>query len=218
VRQRLLIAVLLTLAAGAMTGGVELDLDPRAIAEAIDVGQSRLDAVRGRFHEPYRVSIGRAPVDYLEVVTPFRRVVLAAQTRARAGDRTFGQRDAIAILRETPRQVDLLVELTFHPFNRYVGVPPYEVRLLAASTGTTPEVAPTAIERVPRFGPRMDMPLTFPYAGGPPASPGEPPSGGMLIAHLDGELLGRPAGVYDVFVIEAGKELARMRVDFRNLR
>jgi len=51
--------------------------DLRAIDEALALGQSRDEAVRRRFHQPYRISIGRPPVDYIDLVTPFRRVELA---------------------------------------------------------------------------------------------------------------------------------------------
>src|SRR5688572_5242438 len=71
---------------------VETPLTPRAIDEALTIGQSTLERVRGRFHAPYRVAVNRGPVDYIEVITPFRRVALAGEERARIGDRSFGQR------------------------------------------------------------------------------------------------------------------------------
>jgi hypothetical protein len=72
----------------------DVRLDRRALEEALAIGQSRIEGVRTRFHEPYRVIVGAPPVDYLDVVTSFRAVVLAAQARARAGDRQFGLRQA----------------------------------------------------------------------------------------------------------------------------
>ena len=62
-------------------------------------------------------------MDYLEIVTPFRRIVLAAQARAGAGDRRFGQREALEIEAAAPGQIDLYAELTFHPLNTFVLVP-----------------------------------------------------------------------------------------------
>ena len=56
----------------------EPSLDPPSLSEAIDLGQSRIDDVRSRFHATYHVEVMQAPVDYLEVVTPFRRVALDA--------------------------------------------------------------------------------------------------------------------------------------------
>lgn len=217
--RRLLIVALL-LAATAGTGAVELTLTPRALAEAIDIGQSRIDAFRRRFHQPYRIAVARPPVDYIDVVTPFRRVALAAGTRARLGDRMFGQREALAALAAAPEQIDLLVELTFHPMNTYVGVPAFGVELLPVNAATPPRLTPAAaVERYPRFGPRTEAPgmtLPFPYAFGTTLQGSEPLTGGTLVVRLDG--IAAANGSYDVVVMDEGKELARARVDFRALR
>ena len=177
--------LLVTTAAGA--GALELVLGPRALTEAIDLGQSRVDSLRTRFHAPYRLNVSRPPVDHIEVITPFRRVALAAQAHAQRGDRLFGQREARAVLAETPEQIDLLVELTFHPQNTFIGVPTYEVHLLPA-TATTAPIAPRDVSYVPRFGPRIEgMPLPFPYPMTSPGVPGgQPLSGGTIVVHLDG--------------------------------
>jgi len=74
--------------------------DLRSIDEAVALGQSRDEAVRRRFHQPYRINIGRPPLDYIDLVTPFRRVELAVEERARLGDRLFRQRDALTALAE----------------------------------------------------------------------------------------------------------------------
>lgn len=217
-RRHLLIVIAAGVALAGRAGGVELSLSARALAEAIDIGQSRLEAVRSRFHLPYRIAVARPPVDYVDVVTPFRRVALAAETRARVGDRRFGQREALAVLAEGPQRIDLAVELTFHPQNTYIGIPPYEVRLLAASGTGAPAVEPSAVIPMPRFGARMQgMPLPYPYPLIAPAAPGaEPLTGGMLLVQVHGPAVGQD--VYEVLVIEAGQELARARIDFGALR
>ena len=55
---------------------------------------------RTQFHAPYRVRVTQPPVDWIDVITPFHRVELAAETNARSGGRIFGQREAIEALRE----------------------------------------------------------------------------------------------------------------------
>ena len=207
---------LLTMSTGARA--IELMLGPRALAEALDIGQSRIDSIRTRFHQPYRLVVARAPVDYIEVVTPFRRVALAAEARTRLGERAFGQREARAVLGDTPEQIDLLVELTFHPQNTFIGVPAYEVRLLPVTAETTP-VEPRDVMSVPRFGPRIEgMPLPYPYPMTSPGLPGgQPLTGGTIVIRLDGRTV-NPNGIYDVIVAEQGKELARARLDLRGLR
>ena len=204
-RGLLILGVVLGASAGARA--VELTLSARALAEAIDLGQTRVASLRTRAHAAYRVPVSRPPVDYLEVITPFRRVALAAEERG--SSRLFGQREALALLDAAPNRVDLIVELTFHPLNTYVGVPAYEVRLLAAANPRAPAVVPETIERIPRSGPRIE--------GVSPTVPsGGPLTGGRLIAQLDGTALS--GGVYDVLIVEAGKEIARTRVDFRGMR
>src|SRR5512139_2926467 len=59
----------------------ELTLDTRALDDAIRIGLSRLESDRTTFHQPYRIEVGRAPVDWIDIITPFRRVVLEAETR-----------------------------------------------------------------------------------------------------------------------------------------
>jgi len=195
---------------------VELTLTARALSQAIDVGQSRIAAVRTRFHQPYRIQVSQLPVDYIDIVTPFRRVALAAEAHSREGKGLFGQREALAALGSSRNQVDVFVELTFHPFNTYVGVPGYEVRLL----GDPPDapVAPRDTERIPRVGPRVQgLPSLLAGGGSLPEGRGEPLAGGTIVAHFSGEVLELTAA-YDIVVIDAGHEIARVRVDLGNLR
>jgi hypothetical protein len=215
-RLRLVSFLLLGTAGGA--GAVDLVLSPRALTEALDIGQSRVESVRTRFHQPYRLIVSRPPVDEIQVVTPFRRIALAAEARARLGERSFAQRDARATLAEAPDQIDLLVELTFHPQNTFIGVPEYRVRLLAA-TSTTTAAEPRNVSYVPRFGPRVQgMPLPYPYPmTGPGVAGGQPLTGGTIVVQLDGQAIDT-SGLYDVLVLDGTKELARTRVDFRGLR
>lgn len=195
----------------------EASLDRRSIEEAIAIGNARIDSARVRFHQPYRILVGRAPVDYIEVVTPFRRIEAEAETRARNGNRTLSQREALDLLAAAPDQVEFFIELTFHPQNTYIGVPQYDVRLALTGREASPPIDPRNVERFPRYGARVQgLPLPYPAA---PAVPGrsEPVLGGTVVARFDGRLLDRN-GVYEVIVSEAGKELARARVGLATLR
>ena len=209
-------AIALLATATALAGTVQVSLDPRAISEAIAIGQSRIERDRTRFHAPYRLAVNKAPVDYVDVITPFRRIVLAAEARAQIGDRSFGQRQAFELVAAAPADIELYVELTFHPLNTFVGVPGYTVSLVEQGSA---RVQPRSLERVPRHDPRVEgTPLLLPVPGGVPLPRrGQPMLGGTLIARFDARPL-KPAGVYDVVIEEAGKELARARVDFSRLR
>lgn len=191
--------------------------DLRAIDEAVALGQSRDEAVRRRFHQPYRINVGRPPLDYIDLVTPFRRVELAVEERARLGDRLFRQRDALTALTEHGDDLQIFVELSFHPQNTYVGVPPYVAALVPLGVPT--RIEPRAQQRIPRFGQRLGsggIPLPYPIAPSLPSG-GEPLTGGTVIVMFDGQQL-EPSAMYDVVIEESKKELSKVRIDLAKLR
>jgi hypothetical protein len=190
-------------------------LTTREVDEAILIGQSRIAADRARFHAPYRITVGQAPVDYVDVITPFRRVVLAAEQRLQIGDRSFGQQQALELLQAANGQFDVIVELTFHPLNTFVGIPPYTVTLLEG----TNRIEPVALDRRPRFGARLEglpSPLPTP-AGALVPSGSQPMLGGTLVARFAGDAIDVEAAM-DLVVAESGQTLARTRIDLGRLR
>jgi hypothetical protein len=198
------------------TDAVQLTLDRRAIEEAIYIGQSRIESERTRFHVPYRVRVMQAPIDWIDVITPFHRVELAAEMNARAGRRQFGQREAADTLRDVSNQIDLLIEMTFHPLNTFVAVPSYQVGIvLPGGQGLTPR----RIDRYPRFGPRPESPgpaLPIPNAS-PVFGGGQPVVGGTMLAVLDGSTLD-PTQRVEVVVLDGKTELARATLDLGKMR
>lgn len=206
------------LLAGAVVTAFEPTLGPGTLAEAIEIGQTRMDSARARFHAPYHIDIKQPPVDYIEVVTPFRRVAIDSEAHTHAGARLYGQREALAVLGDDPTRIDIVVELTFHPMNTYIGVPDYGVRLERGDGSMVP-LQPRTIRRLPRFGPRLSgLPLPYPYMTAPPARSGSQPLlGGSIVATFDGEMVG-PRDTYLAVVSEAGKDLARGRVDLSAFR
>jgi len=211
-------ALCLALAGGVALAAYDPILSPLAVTDAIVIGQSRVEAQRARFHQPYRLAVSRAPVDAVEIVTPFRRVVLAAEARARAGATAFTQREALALLAEADSRVEIDVELTFHPLNTYLGVPAYFVTLGEGAN----VVQPASLERLPLFSPRVDRlsppPPVAPTPVTPSTSqPGQPLVGGTVITQFDSCAL-NPSGAYDIVIREGEKEIARARVDLGKLR
>jgi hypothetical protein len=207
-------AVLGLCCASAGVSAVEMTLDPRAVTEAIVIGQSAVAGGRARYHAAYRLPVARPPLDYVEVVTPFRRIVLAAEARARGGDRSFGQRQGLEML-EAPAHLALWLEFSFHPHNTYVAVPAYAVTLSGSGEA---RIQPRIVERLPRYGARVDgLPQLFPLPGGAVPGGSQPMLGGTVIAQFDGGLL-NANGLYAVVVEEAGKELVRAPLDLAPLR
>jgi hypothetical protein len=211
------LAVVTVLAFTAGVRAFEPSLDPHSLVDAIDLGQSRIDDMRSRFHATYHIEVTQPPVDYVEVVTPFRRIALDAEAHTRAGERLYGQREALATLGDNPSRLDLVVELTFHPLNNYVGVPNFTVTLAPLGGGSA--IEPRTINRVPRFGPRLSgLPLPYPYVTGPPTSQGSQPLlGGSVVASFDGTTLDA-RGTYIVLIRDSGKDVAKATVDFGRLR
>jgi hypothetical protein len=204
----------------ALTVGVrafEPSLDPRSLADAIDLGQSRIDDMRSRFHGMYHVDVMQPPVDYVEVVTPFRRIALDVEAHTRAGERLYGQREALATLGDNPSRLDFVIELTFHPLNNYIGVPNYAISLLPSGGGSP--ISPRTVARVPRFGPRLSgMPLPYPYVAAAPAPQGSQPLlGGSVVASFDGAALDA-RGTYVILIGESGKDVAKAPVNLGRLR
>lgn len=210
----LLLAALL---AGATVSGFEPTITPRLIDEALSIGQSRIDSVRTRFHQPYRLQVGRPPIDYVDIVTPYRRVVLLTEERTQLGIRAFTRGEATAALGKQSGVVELRVEMTFHPQNAFVGVPGYDVELVAASPPS--RLMPGNVERLPRFGARIDpAPLPAPAGAQPnPLGGGSHLAGGTIVATFPMAGL-NGTGAYEVVVSEQGKELGRARVNFAGLR
>ncbi len=211
-------ALLVFLLTGVAAAAYDSSLSPRAIDDALAIGQSSVDSVRARFHAPYRIPVDRAPVDFVGVVTPFRRLVLAAEDRARLGMTRMRQPEALAVLAGHSGRLELFVELTFHPLNTFVGVPAYGVALARAGV-SAPPVLPAALQRIPRFGPRMEgAPMSTPYPIPPQLPPGgQPLSGGTVIAAFDSARIDT-GGRYEVVIDEAGKELGRILLDLARLR
>ena len=105
--------------------------------------------------------------------------MLLAEERARLGSRLFGQREAMAALGDRSDVVEVLVEATFHPLNVYVGVPEYDVELVA--TSPVARISPRNLSRFPRYGARVEgVPYSLPfpartYQGAAPLAGGTSP-------------------------------------------
>jgi hypothetical protein len=152
-------------------------------------------------------------VDWIDVVTPFHRIVMAAEDNARRGRRLFAQREALEILADSPRQIDLIIEMSFHPLNTFVAVPDYVVALVDDG-GVRTEPAQT--RRFPRFGPRLEVPRPV-FPDGRVVGLGQPVVGGTIVASFDGSTLD-PMGQYDLTMFEGRKALVRARLDFERMR
>ena len=213
--RRLVAVVVGCLAYGAVSPhAVQLALDRRAVEEAIYIGQSRIDADRTRFHVPYRVRVVQPPIDWIDVITPFHRVELAAESNARRGGRMFSQQEAIEVMKDAVNQIDLLIEMSFHPLNTFVAVPLYQVQIVLPGGR---RVEPKRVERFPRLGPRAESASPTLPGSLPQYATGQPVVGGTILAPLDGSALD-PNQRIDVIVLDGKTELAKVSIDLGKMR
>ena len=212
---RRMLAALILLATNWTTAidAVQKNLDLPAVDEAMLLIRTGTAAELTRFNQPYRVTVAKAPVDYIDVVTPFRRIVLAGSARRALGDRGFGQRQALDILAESGTRLDIYVEMTFHPQNTYIGVPAYDVALSADGR----RIAALDTTRVSRGTPRIEGPPAVPAPRAAAVPLGMTLIGATLIGGFDLDALA-PAGVYDVVVELSGEEVARAPITLGALR
>jgi hypothetical protein len=201
------------LLASASAPALEPRLDTLALRDAIRIGVSGSDVERERLHAQYRVRVAEPPVDWIDVMTPFHRVMLAAEQADGAGLR-FGQREAIATLGETADQLDVIVELTFHPLNTFVAVPTYSVRLEGPDGA---RIEPRRTDHVPRFSPRVEVDTPAYPAPGRTLGEGQPVLGGTIVAAFGVATLDA-AATYQLVVADGDAELTRVNLDLGRLR
>jgi hypothetical protein len=133
--------------------GVTEVMTDREIAHALNIANGS-EASRGLFHAPYNVAIDDPLIEHVEVITEFRRFVLAAEEQlkngnwmmARGGYDTKG-RTLKDLLRARAGQVSIRAQLRFHPHNNYVTLPPFDIllgspTLLAIDAIRTPHITP----------------------------------------------------------------------------
>jgi hypothetical protein len=215
---------LTTAAAAALTPAVEPELTPQTVLDAVRLGQAAAGRDQGAFHGSYRFSIGRPPLDSVELVTPFRRVVIAAELRARAGDRRFGQREGLEVAASRPGQLSVHAEFTFHPLNTFVLVPQYRMAWLTRRGG---RIEPVATESAPRYGPKAGQDsLPVPLVATPGAATGirpgtgQPMMGATVVSYFDGRrLVDAQEPAVELVIEETGRgELARLPIDLMIVR
>ncbi len=116
------------------------------------------ESSRALFHESYRVAVDNPLVEQLEVITEFRRFVIAAEDQLKAGNWMMARggfdqkgRTVKDLLRPLSGQVGIRATLRFHPQNSYVTLPAFDIllgdpTLLAINAVRTPHTTPATRE------------------------------------------------------------------------
>jgi hypothetical protein len=198
---KLAVVAALLVVAGAPIAGVTEVLTDRDIAYALNVANGS-ESTRKLFHSAYVVGVYHDAIDHLDVITEFRRFVLAAEDQLTAGNWMMGRggydqkgRTLKDVLRPHVGQVSIRARLRFHPLNNYSTLPAVDVLL------GEPTLLATDVIRTPHIS----------YANGQPGS----------IDVIEGATIevffNAPAindRVLPVRLLLEGKELARASVDF----
>jgi hypothetical protein len=180
-------------------------LTERDIAYALTIANGSAPT-RALFHAPYNVAIDDPTVEHHEVITEFRRFVLAAEKELESGNWMMGRggydpkgRTLKDVLRPLDGQVSIRARLRFHPHNNYVTLPAFDVllgdpTLLAINAIRTPHITPSTGEPGTRdviYGATIEVFYNAPTIG-------------------DRTL--------PVRLVSEGKEIARISVDFARVQ
>jgi len=151
-----LVAAALFLAQAPIAGVTEV-MTERDIAHALSIANGS-EATRALFHAPYRVTVDDPVIEHLEIITEFRRFVLAAEDQLKAGNWVMARggydlkgRTLKDLLRPLGGQVSIRARLRFHPQNNYVTLPAFDIllgdpTLLAINAIRTPHTTPATGE------------------------------------------------------------------------
>ena len=211
--RRVVIAIALAAALGmtAPAGAVrslDAGIGTAAVKRAIDVGRSPDSDSSRRFHDEYVIPLGDRLLDRLEIVTEFRRVVLATEDHARFGNVTWGLEQAEAMLQPWRDKVSLVLYVTFSPGNTYRTMPRFGIVLYARSSSAAPPRGSGASRIEP-----IDLIETPRYVSGQPAPPGTPTLAGIVEATFVTRGLDR-RGTYLAGIFLEDRELRRVDLDF----
>ena len=145
------IGVALFLVARAQAAPVTEVLTDRDIANAYNIANGS-DATRTIFHAAYRIPAADLTIEQFEVITEFRRFVLAAEEAMKSGNWMMARggmdakgRSLKDHLRSLAGQVSIRARVRFHPLNSYTTPPPLDIlvgepTLLALNAVRTPHV------------------------------------------------------------------------------
>lgn len=152
-RNRLALAALLVVFAHAPNVALTEVLTEGDIAHALNIANGS-EGTRALFHSAYLVAVDHDTIEDLDVVSEFRRFVLAAEDQLKAGNWMMGRggfdpkgRTLKDVLRPLEGQLSIRVRLRFHPHNSYIALPAFDIllgepTLLAINATRIPHITP----------------------------------------------------------------------------
>lgn len=204
--RRLLAAVLLAAAGAVPLKAVAVHLTAADVRRALQLAGAA-ESTRAQFHAPYIAAVRSTMIPEIEILTEFRRTVLAAEEARRRGDwavaqgaRSLGGQSVDDVVRPWRGKVTLSATLQLDALHTFVAVPNCELML-----GGTPVVASLAQRTTPRSA--------VATVGRGPTSTSL--TGALIESDYSAEMLAQEARL--VVVLCDGREVARQAVDFARL-
>jgi hypothetical protein len=157
---------------------------------------------REEFHSPYIVRLLNDPtVEMIDIITEYRRYVLTAEKELSLGHWLFAQgtQQAEAAVQPWRGRLSTVARIRFHPQNRLVAVPPFDIRMGRPDLGPV-DVVRTPITALPS-GRRGDASTAL--------------TGATIEALFDAESVGQT--VRAIVIMLDGQEVARVAIDFARL-
>jgi hypothetical protein len=165
------------------------------------------DAARAQFHKPYIFAITGSMIHEIQVLTPFRRTVMAAEDALKRGDwavahgaRALDGRSVADSVKPWERKVTLVANLQFDGLHTYVSVPRCEVILDGLPVLTSLDRRTTPLSSQP-FSSRGTTTTSL--------------VGAVIEADFDAEGVAQTSR--SAVVICNGKDIARASIDFSRL-
>lgn len=173
-------------------------LAPADVERALRIGRGS-EAERARFHAAYVERLNSPEIEQVEVLTEFRRIVLAQEEHIRRGDHMFSARQAVADVAPWHGKVTILVRVRFHPQNVLARVPAYDIALGRDVKARAVRLTPLYAVRGPNERPGTATPLI----------------GGLVEADFDAAAVGSSTRLARVGL--EGKEVASTTFNFARL-
>ncbi len=132
---RALLGVGALLTVPARISGIDIDFTDADFRRAVTIASSS-ENVRARFHEPYRVPVSDSTVEQIEVITEFRRFVMASEDESLLGNWMIARggfdskgRTLKEVLQPFRGQVSIRTRVRFPPLHAYVAMPAVDIMI-----------------------------------------------------------------------------------------
>lgn len=187
--------------------GIEVDIDSRAIDQAVSIARERRDAVIRTFNDRYVLVPTDPRLERMEIITEFRRVVLMGRERIMAGNFTWTAYEMTRLLEPFRGRLSILAHVRFPPQHVLVTVPDYTAALSPTPPGSA--------------GGAPDSLRSLDVRSGPYYAPGLDEQSIMIGARVELDFDARaldPNGRYFVTVYENKTRLGPVEVRLENMR